>query len=293
MAVRKHKEKKMIKILVDSASDIEEEEAQKMGITMIPVEVRFGDETYLDGVDLSHRRFFEKLIESSVLPKTSQINEYRWSEAFHELTKDGDAVIAITLSSKLSGTYACAKNAAKHFQNVFVVDSLSATTGERLLCQYALSLIAKGINVEAVVEALNEKKKKIRILAVVGTLKYLRMGGRISSAAALAGSMLSVKPVISVEKGEVKLVGKAIGSKKSNNLLMQLMQKCGGIDFSMPYGLMYSGLGDEYLKKYLHDSSSIWEKHIADPNAIPVYLIGSTIGTHIGPNAIGVAFFSN
>lgn len=283
----------MIKILVDSASDIENKEAQAMGITMLPVEVRFGDETYLDGVDLSHRRFFEKLIESSDLPKTSQINEYRWSEAFQELTKDGDAVIAITLSSKLSGTYTCAKNAAKRFSNVFVVDSLSATTGERLLCQYALSLIEKGMDVEAVVNELNEKKKKIRILAVVGTLKYLRMGGRISGAAALAGSMLSVKPVISVEKGEVKLVGKAIGSKKGNNLLMQLMQKCGGIDFSMPYGLMYSGLGDEFLKKYLQDSSAIWEKHIADPTEIPVYLIGSTIGTHIGPNAIGVAFFSN
>ena len=283
----------MIKILVDSASDIEEKEAQAMGITMLPVEVRFGDETYLDGVDLSHRRFFEKLIESNELPKTSQINEYRWNEAFQKLTKNGDAVIAITLSSKLSGTYACAKNAAKRFSNVYVVDSLSATTGERLLCQYALNLIDRGMDIEAVVNELNEKKKKICILAVVGTLKYLRMGGRISGAAALAGSMLSVKPVIAVEKGEVKLVGKAIGSKKGNNLLMQLMQKCGGIDFTMPYGLMYSGLGDEYLKKYLQDSSAVWEKHIADPNEIPVYLIGSTIGTHIGPNAIGVAFFSN
>ena len=283
----------MIKILVDSASDIEEHEAQAMGITMLPVEVRFGDETYLDGVDLSHRRFFEKLIESNELPKTSQINEYRWSEAFQKLTKNGDAVIAITLSSKLSGTYTCAKNAAKRFSNVYVVDSLSATTGERLLCQYALNLIDRGMDIEAVVNELNEKKKKICILAVVGTLKYLRMGGRISGAAALAGSMLSVKPVIAVEKGEVKLVGKAIGSKKGNNLLMQLMQKCGGIDFTMPYGLMYSGLGDEFLKKYLQDSSAIWEKHIADPAEIPVYLIGSAIGTHIGPNAIGVAFFSN
>ena len=110
---------------------------------------------------------------------------------------------------------------------------------------------------------------------------------------ALAGEMLSVKPVISVVGGEVKLVGKAIGSKRSNNLLMQLVEKCGGIDFSMPYALIYSGLSDEYLKKYLHDSAALWKSHIDNPDEIPTHLIGSTIGTHIGPNAVGVAFFSN
>ena len=139
---------------------------------------------------------------------------------------------------------------------------------------------------------MNEKKKKIQILAVVDTLKYLRKGGRISGAAALAGEVLSVKPVVSVVGGEVKLAGKAIGSKRSNNLLMQLVQKCGGIDFSMPYGLMYSGLSDEYLQKYLRDSEALWKGQIADPKRIPTYLIGSAIGTHVGPNAIGVAFCS-
>ncbi len=284
----------MIKILTDSASDIEEEEAQKMGISMIPMEVRFGEQTYFDGVDLSHRQFFEKLVESNDFPKTSQINEYRWGEAFAKLTEGGDQVIAITLSSKLSGTFACAKTAAKRYPGqVFVVDSLSATTGERMLCEYAKRLLESGRDAASAVEALNESKTKIRILAVVDTLKYLRKGGRISGVAALAGEMLSVKPVVSVVDGEVKLAGKAIGSRKSNNLLMQLVEKSGGIDFSMPYGLMYSGLSDVYLKKYLHDSEALWKEHIDDPDAIPSYLIGSTIGAHIGPNAIGVAFFSN
>ncbi len=281
----------MIKILVDSASDIEQAEAAKMGIFMIPMEVRFGGETFLDGVTLSRRQFFEKLVEGADFPKTSQINEFRWGEAFENLTADGAQVIAITISSKLSGTYSCAKKAAKSFAGrVFVVDSLNAAAGERILCEYALRLVAQSGDAAAVANELNEKKTKIQLIAVVDTLKYLRKGGRISGVAALAGEMLSVKPVVSVTDGEVKLAGKTIGSKRSNNLLMQLVQKCGGIDFTMPYGLMYSGLSDEYLKKYLQDSKVLWEGK-TDPAEIPAYLIGSTIGTHVGPNAVGVAFY--
>lgn len=284
----------MIKVLVDSASDIVLEEAREKGIEMIPMEVRFGEEAYMDGVDLSHSRFFEKLIEGDDFPKTSQINEYRWSEKFGELTECGDELIVITISSKLSGTYQCAVSAAAKFAGkVFVVDSRSASMGERILCEYALRLIGEKKEIKTVVDELNEKKKKIQILAVIDTLKYLRKGGRISGVTALAGEMLSIKPVISVVNGEVKLVGKAVGSRKSNNLLMQLVQKCGGIDFSMPYGLMYSGLSDEYLKKYLKDSEALWKEHIDDPGKIPSYLIGSAIGAHIGPNGVGVAFFSN
>lgn len=284
----------MIKILIDSASDIERAEALKMGISLIPIEVMFGEETFWDGVNLSHEDFFKKLIASDALPKTSRINEYRWDEAFEALTQNGDKVIAITISSKLSGTFACAKTAAERYPgNVFAVDSLNAAAGERILGEYALRLVAEGLDAARIVEELNAKKKKTQVIAVVDTLKYLRMGGRISGVTALAGEMLSVKPVVSVIDGEVKLVGKAIGSKRSNNLLMQLVDKCGGIDFSMPYGLMYSGLSDEYLKRYLHDSEALWRDRIDDPSKIPTYQVGSTIGTHIGPNAVGVAFFSN
>jgi len=283
----------MIRVLIDSASDIDLEEAKKKGIAMIPMEVQFGEELYLDGVNLSHKEFFEKLIASSDLPKTSQINEYRWNEEFEKLVKDGDQVIVITISSKLSGTYNSAKLAAEKFKGkVYVVDSLSAAIGERILCDYALRLIGKGESIEEIVKKLEEKKNRIQILAVLDTLKYLRKGGRISAITAFAGEMFSIKPVISVTNGEVKLAGKAIGSKKSNNLLMQLVEKCGGIDFDMPYGLVYSGLSDEYLQKYLRDSEVLWKEHVKDVKDIPTYMIGSTIGTHIGPNAIGVAFYA-
>lgn len=283
----------MIKVLIDSASDITQEEAEKKGIFMIPLEVRFGEDVYLDGVNLLPQQFLEKLVESNELPKTSQINEYRWTEQFEKLTADGSQVIAITISSKLSGTYNSAKMAAKKFPNqVFVIDSLSAATGERVLCDYALRLIAEGKAANEIAEELETKKKKLQVIAVVDTLKYLRKGGRISTLTAFAGELLSIKPVISVINGEVKLVGKAMGSKKSNNLLMQLVEKVGGIDFEMPYGLIFSGYRDEYLRKYLEDSASLWQEHVADMKNIPVYMYGSTIGTHVGPNALGVAFFA-
>ena len=226
----------MIKILVDSASDLEQQDASELGVTVLPLQIRFGSEEYLDGVSLTHREFFEKLIETDELPQTSQINEYRFDEVFASLTADGSEVIAITLSSKLSGTHASAVKAAKKYAGkVIVVDSLNACIGERILLEYAVRLVGEGKLTAAQIAAeLDEKKGKIQLLAVLDTLKYLRKGGRISSVTAIAGEMLSIKPVISVVRGEVKLVGKAMGSKKGNYLLAQLVRDYGGIDFTMP-----------------------------------------------------------
>ena len=280
----------MVKILIDSASDIEKDEADALGVHLIPVRIRFGTEEFLDGKNLTHSRFFEMLIESDELPQTSRINEYEFAEKYGELTADGSDVVVITMSSKISGTYSGAVKAAKDFGGkVYVVDSLNACIGERILCQYALRLLGEGLSAREIAAELDVKKHKIQLLAVLDTLKYLRKGGRISAAAAFTGELLSIKPVISIIKGEVKLVGKAIGSKKGNNLLTQLVDRCGGIDFGMPYGLVYSGLSDDYLNKYLNDSAKLWKDNT---DFVPSYLIGSTIGTHIGPGAVGVCFFA-
>ena len=277
----------MIKILSDSGCDIEQSQAQSLGVTILPFTVRFGKEEYLDGVNLSHEQFFEKLIENSELPQTSQINEFTFDEKFKELTADGSRVVAVTISSKLSGTYSSAVRAAKKYAGkVFVVDSLNACLGQRILVDYALRLAGEGrLTAEEIEGELNRAKGKIQLLAVLDTLKYLRKGGRISTVAAFAGEMLSIKPVISVVGGEPRLVGKAMGSKKGNNLLNQLVDKCGGIDFSMPYILGYSGLSDAFLKKYIQDSANLWHGKV---ESIPYYLIGSTIGTHVGPGAVAM-----
>ncbi|MDE6661534.1 MAG: DegV family protein [Anaeroplasmataceae bacterium] len=282
----------MIKILIDSASDIDAIEAEEKGIYLLPIEVTFGEDTYLDGVNLSHSEFFEKLVESDELPKTSQINPYRFEEEFEKLTEDGASVICITISSKLSSTYNNAVAASKKFKDkVFVVDSLNACIGERILCDLAIRLVEEGkLSASQIKEELDKRKETIELLAVVATLKYLKKGGRISSVVAFTGEMLSIKPVISIINGQVKMVGKARGSKKGNNLLVEKIEACGGIDFNYPYATGYSGLSNDFLKKYLEDSAALWKN---STDSVPMYQIGSTIGTHAGPGAIAVAFFSN
>ncbi len=180
-----------VKILVDSASDVDLEEAKKLGVELIPMKITFEDGDYSDGVDLSHEKFFEKLIESAELPRTSLINEYRFTEAFKELTADGSEVVAIMLSSKLSGTYKNAMKAAEAFKGkVWVVDSLNASAGERLLVECALRLREAGKSAEEIASELNSQKHRILILAVLDTLLYLKKGGRISALTAFAGTML-------------------------------------------------------------------------------------------------------
>lgn len=278
----------MIKILIDSASDINAREAAQIGVELLPIEVRFGEEQFLDGVNLLPAEFYDKLIESAELPKTSQINEFAFEEKYKKLVEQGFDVVVITLSSKLSGTYRNAVTAAKRYKDkVFVVDSLNASMGERLLCQHALKLIEDGLSAKQVAENLDKAKKKINFLALLDTLRYLKKGGRISAVTAFAGQMLSIKPVVGVINGEVKLVGKAIGSKKGNNLLNALVSKK-GIDFTMPFGAIYSGTDDSKVKKYIADSESIWKDKVDN---IPCRILGCTVGTHIGPGGIGVAFF--
>ncbi|MBQ9734477.1 MAG: DegV family protein [Clostridia bacterium] len=278
-----------IKILIDSASDMSLKEAQDLGVYFLPMEIRFGNEEYLDGVNLLPEEFYDKLIESDVMPQTSQINPFRWEEEFNKLTADGSQVIAITISSKLSGTYTSACVAAEKFKDkVFVLDSMSAAVGERHLCYYAIELVKKGLSIADIMAELEEKKGKLRIMAMLGTLEYLRRGGRISAAVALAGSLLSIKPVVAVIDGEVKLIGKAMGSKKANNLLTSFIEKSGGIDFDMPVSVIWSGKDKSLLDKYVEDNAKIWQDYRGE---LPYYQIGSTIGTHVGPGAIGVCFF--
>lgn len=279
----------MVKFLVDSASDITLKEAEERGVYLVSMSIRFGTEEYLDGVDLYPEDFYDKLVESTEFPKTSLINEFTWEEVFTKLTEDGSEVVAITISSKLSGTFDAAKNASEKFNGkVFVVDSMNACAGERLLLEYALLLREQGKTANQIKSELDQKKEKIRIMAMVNTLEYLRKGGRISSIVAVAGTMLSIKPVVAIEEGKVKLVGKAMGSKKANNLLNSLVEKCGGIDFTVPFYAIYSGKDDTILKKYIKDSAHLWSHAVEQ---VPVRIIGSTIGSHVGPGAVGVAFF--
>lgn len=276
-----------IRIITDSASDITG--VTNAQLTVLPMRINFGEEEYLDGVTISHHEFYEKLIESDTLPVTSLISPAVFEEAFEKAVHDGEKVIAITISGRLSGTYQSAVLAAAQYgESVFVIDSLNAAIGEQILVNYALELAEKGMPVKELVQTLNDAKKHIHILALLDTLEYLKKGGRISKTVAFVGGALSIKPVVTVIDGEVALLGKARGSKNGNNFLIKEIEKINGVDFSRPFCLGYTGLSDALLQKYIKDSETLWTEHT---DKLPICSIGATIGTHVGPNAIAVAFF--
>lgn len=278
-----------IQIITDSASDIVD--SGRNDLIILPMTITFGDVEYLDGVNISHREFYERLVESDDLPTTSQISPYDFSKAIQKITDAGDAALIITLSGKLSGTYQSACVAAEEFgDKVVVIDSENVTVGERALVEYALRLKDSGMNLQSISSELEKSKKNIQLVALLDTLEYLKKGGRISKTVAFAGNVLSIKPVVGVVDGEVAMLGKARGSKHGNNLLAEHIQKTGGIDFSKPYFLGYTGLSDALIQKYITDSKALWSDAVGN---LPVATVGGTIGTHVGPGAIAVAFFSH
>ena len=280
-----------VRIITDSASDIYQSEALELNIDVLPLKTIFGTEEYRDGIDLSHEGFYHKLIESDVLPTTSQIPPFDYEEAFRAAVENGDDVVCITLSSKLSGCFQSATIAAEEFPGrVVVVDSLNVAIGQHCLIDLAVKARDAGKSAAEIGAILDKEKHNIRLVALLDTLEYLKKGGRISSTAALAGTLLNIKPVIAVEDGAVAILGKARGSKNGGNMLMSQVEKAGGIDFSKPYWLAYTGLSDALLNKYIEDSSSLYKNKT---DYLPVHTIGSTIGTHVGPGAIAVAFFGN
>ena len=269
-----------VKFIVDSGADILPAECEKLGIIHLPLKVFFGDREYADAVDLSHRAFYEMLVESDTMPTTSQIGPAEFGDAMEQVVAAGDTAVVVTVSGKLSGTYQSAMIAASDYPGkVFVVDSENVSLGERILVEYGLSQLEKGSSAEQIAAAMDEQKKHIRVIALLD-----------SSAVALAGSLLSIKPVIAVEDGTVAMVGKARGSRQGNNLLRQLVEKSGGINFKKPFCLAYSGLSDMLLQKYIADSTELWK---GKTERLPIATIGCTIGAHAGPGAVALAFFEN
>lgn len=279
-----------VRIICDSASDITQKQAKEWGITVLPLKILWEGEEYLDGVTMSTRGFFEKLIETDELPTTSQIAPYDYEKVFNEVTQAGDTAVCFTISSKLSGTYQSANIAKEEFgDNIIVVDSLNVAIGEQILVKRAIELRDSGKTAKEIADIINEEKDSVKVIALIDTLEYLKKGGRISATAAMAGAVLNIKPVVAITDGEISVLGKARGSKNGNNKLMELVQK-DGIDFERPFLLTYAGLNDDLLQKYIKDSSSLYEGKTKELGIVP---LGCAIGTHVGPGAIGVAFFAD
>lgn len=276
-----------IRIIVDSASDMSNREFE--GLTVLPLTVGFGEIEYQDGVTLSTEEFYKKLEVSSELPKTSQVTPFAFEEAIQDALNAGETPIVITLSSKLSGTYNSAKIAASDFEEeVYVIDSANVSAGERILVEYAIRLVEEGKSAKEIVEAVEAVKNRACLIATFDTLEYLRRGGRISNISGIVGGMLSIKPVLGMKDGVLEMFGKARGSKNAVNMIVKQMEEFGGIDESMPYAIVYTGLDDSRIRKFANDNEEILG---GNADEVRICTVGSTVGTHAGPGAIGVVFF--
>lgn len=273
-----------IRIITDSTVDADASYTENFSI--VPLTVTFGEEEYKDGIDLTKQDFYKKLESSDILPKTSQASPDTFAQVFKSLGKDEEAIV-ITVTSRLSGTYQSARIAAEDFPNIRVVDSRNVSIGSGVLAEYALQCAEKGMELEELTDHLIRRRDDICLLARLETLEYLKKGGRISKTAAFAGGVLNIKPVVTTKDGELAMLGKARGSKKANNLLIEAVQK-NGIDFSRPLLLGYTGLSDQLLQDYIADSRAIWEGNVEHLDQTQLC---SVIGTHAGPGAVAVAFF--
>ena len=276
-----------IRIITDSTVDIADKYSNLF--TVVPLTVTFGEKDYIDGVTINKQEFYQKLVSSPELPKTSQATPAAFADVFRDLQEKGDEAIVITVSSRLSGTYQSACIAAEDFPNVRVVDSKNVSIASGVLAEYALRCAEEGMGLDELANHLSKKRDEVGLVAMVDTLEYLKKGGRISGAAALAGGVLGIKPVVTTRDGELAVLGKARGSKKANNLLIEQIRK-NGVDFSMPLLLGYTGLSDDMLRQYIQDSQCLWKGHVTDLDCVQ---LGSVIGTHAGPGAVAVAYFKS
>lgn len=276
-----------VRIVTDSTVDIAEQ--YRNDFTVVPLTVSFGETVYIDGVTLNKQDFYQKLVSSAELPKTSQATPDTFGKVFRELQEKGEEAVVITVSSRLSGTYQSACIAAEDYPNIRVVDSMNVSIASGVLAEYVLRCAADGMGLDELAQHLTQKREEIGLVAMVDTLDYLKKGGRISGAAALAGGVLNIKPVITVKGGEIAILGKARGSKKANNLLAEQINR-DGVDFSMPLLLGYTGLSDDMLRQYIRDSQALWKDHV---DTLDCVQLCSVIGTHAGPGAVAVAYFKS
>ena len=276
-----------VKIIIDSTIDTTK--AARKHCAVVPLTVHFGDTEYVDGVTITHHEFYEKLVESDIIPTTSQPTPDAFAQEFQKVADAGQKAVVLTVSSKLSGTYQSATIAAMDFPGmIYVVDTKTVAIGAGILAELAVELAQSGMSAEDIVRRLNAERENVRLIAMLDTLEYLKKGGRISKTVAFAGELLSIKPVVGIQDGEIHILGKARGSRQANNLLVKEIENAGGVDFSKPLLLGYTGLSDILLQKYITDSAALWEE---SPNPLYATPISSVIGTHAGPGAIAAAFF--
>lgn len=276
----------VVRIVTDSTADLPMETARALGITVVPLTVFFGEEAYLDGVELDNAGFYIKLAASKDLPRTSQPSPAAFEEAFHDLIDEGaDAILSIHLSSKLSGTYqsACtARDALLESSSkvpIIVIDSKSVSVGMNYAIEHAARQAKEGKSLEELQAFVEDTLSRSKILAVLDTLEFVRRGGRIGGASAMLGNMLSFKPIISLQDGEVVPVERPRTRAKAYARVAQLLEEMGRLEY------VAIAQSNEEVGQQLGDAL----KSTHPDNKVPIYQLGAVLGTHTGPGTAAVA----
>lgn len=275
-----------VHIITDSTSDLTAREAERLNVRLIHMRVIFEDGVYTDGVDIDKETFYAKQAEAKVLPKTTQVNPQEYCDAFQPLLENGDEVVAVLMSSKLSGTFQSAmiaRDMVEGGERLHLVDSLNVTIGEGLLVREAVRLRDAGKSAAEIAAELEGLRGRVRFIAFVGTLKYLKMGGRISASTAMMGTMLHISPVVAIVDGEVKAVGKVRGSQKIMGYTL---------DFAREYPV-----DSRHCVMFGHsrclETMEPYRDKLVEALGIRDYdwdELGAVIGTHAGPGCYGLAY---
>lgn len=272
-----------IKIVTDSTCDLPHKLVEELGVNIVPLKVLFGEEVYRDGIDLSVREFYEKMSQHKQLPTTAQVNPGEFSEEFAKHLAKGDEIIGIFISAKLSGTYSSAVIAKETLENdsIYLVDSKSASFGLGMLVIHAARMAKEGKSAREIVQWLEAAKEKTVFYGIINNLENLKKGGRLSSTGALAGSLLGIKPIITLKDGAVSVAGKARGLKKAFAWVLDDAKSKGNLNGKM-ICLAHAAAPAE-----LAEFKQLILKE-CNPREIIEFEIGSVIGTHTGAGCVGL-----
>ena len=278
----------MVRIITDSAADLEPREYEQRNITCIPLTVFFGEQEYQENVNLTKDQFYE-LVATGEYPKTAQASPQVLMDLFEEAKAAGDEAIYICLSSALSGTYqnACAVRQMVDYDGCHVVDSKNATGGQRMLIEYAAKLRDEGKSAREIIAGVESLNGRIVLYACMDTLEYLYRGGRISQTVYKLGTLAQVKPIIRVsDDGRVEVPAKAMGMRKGMEYLCKRVEERKP-DPNFPFYAMYTAdrtNGETLARKFRDMGYDIPDERIIN--------VGAAIGSHVGPNACGMVYIA-
>ncbi len=277
----------MVRIFTDSTCDLPMQRREELGIVVVPLTIHFTDKTYTEGVDLTSVEFFNQLKETKEIPKTAQPSPALFADAFRKSLDAGEDIVGMFISPKLSGTMQSAMIAREEFEQkdrIHLIDSENVTVGLGLLVEIAVAMAQEGKTAEEITEKIEELKKKLRVYVAVDTLEYLKKGGRISSTAAVFGTMLNIHPLLKVEEGVVSAIGKARGKKALTEGLRDLAAQ-DDIDYSYPMIFAHGDAEDTCAK-----CMACCGEMTAKASQVMEGEIGAVVGTHTGPGTMVLAY---